>query len=193
MEIYYLTIQSRDKFMLKIILLSIITVFLNQTVFSQQEKYTAPVKWERYKVPEKQISILFPKLPVFNITSSACEEIESANYTAFAENVVYQLRIVSKSERKIPDSCEVKKEFGKDAFVNRLNDLKGITDKVSETKLTQNKYEITEIREKFTTIWIFEDLKNERWFELSMTYRENLKLDMERFKKSIEIKKNQRA
>ena len=176
--------------MTKLILFSIFIVSLNLTVFTQQEKYTAPINWERFAVSEKQISILLPKMPVFYESSNVCEETESNYYAVYAEEIVYQLRIVSKSKRKIPKTCDVKSEFGKNTFERRLKELKMLSIVGSETKFTQGKKEVIEFKEKSATHWIFDDLKNDKWIELSMTFRENIKPDFERYRKSLEFVKN---
>lgn len=175
--------------MLKLLFIIVITVFLNIIAFAQQEKNTAPINWERYKVSDKQISILLPKMPVFYQSSNICEETESNKYAVFAEEVVYQLKVFSKSKRKIPNSCDVKNKFGKETLERRLRELKTLSIIGSEKKITENNKEVTEFKEKFTTHWVFDDLKNDKWIEISATHWEDIKPDLERFRKSLQFEK----
>ncbi len=165
-------------------------VLLCLTSLGQSIKQTASVNWERYKISEKEISILLPKMPVLYQNSIPCDETDSAYYGVYAEEVVYQIRIFSKSKNKIPDKCKIKNNFGKEAFEKRLNEWKSIADSGSEKNFTQEGKEVTEFRESLTTHWVFEDLKNDKWVEISMSYRNDIKPDISRFSESIKFEKN---
>lgn len=176
--------------MQKRILLLTLTIFLNIQIFAQLEKYTSPINWERYKVSKREVSVLLPKLPVFYETFNYCSNLETRNYSVFAEQVVYQIKIVSKSKDNIPSNCTVKIKFGKELFEENLNKSKIIADKISEREFVQNKKNVTEIKAKSKTLWIFDDLENNQWIELSVTHREETKLDEKRFYESIEFGKD---
>ena len=176
--------------MQKRILLLTLTIFLNIQIFAQLEKYTSPINWERYKVSKREVSVLLPKLPVFYETFNYCSNLETRNYSVFAEQVVYQIKIVSKSKDNIPSNCTVKIKFGKELFEENLNKSKIITDKISERGFVQNKKNVTEIKAKSKTLWIFDDLENNQWIELSVTHREETKLDEKRFYESLEFGKD---
>ncbi len=167
-----------------------ILFFSSVCVFTQTEKYIAPVNWERFKASEKGVSVLFPKMPVLISNSDACNELEANTYLAYAEEVVYQFRISAKSKQKIPFFCTEKNKFSQKTFERRLEELRKTSKEFEETKLTINEKEVTKLLGKFTTYWIFNDLKNNKWLELSTTHRENIAPKEEQFINSIEFGKN---
>lgn len=176
--------------MSKLILISIFTIVFSLSSFAQQEKYTTTVNWERYKFGKREISLLLPKKPVFYETFNYCSNLETRNYAVFAEDVVYQIKIISKSKEQIPSNCIEKIKFGKEVFEERLKKIKVITDKLSEREFTQNKRKVIEIKAKSNTIWVFNDLENSQWIELSVTHRDEIKFDEKRFFESLEFGKN---
>jgi len=167
-----------------------ILFFSSVCVFTQTEKYTAPVNWERFKVSEKEVSLLLPKMPVLINNSDVCNELEANTYLAYAEEVVYQFGISAKSKQKIPFFCTEKNKFNQKFFERRLEELRKTSKDFEETKLTINEKEVIKLSGKFITYWIFNDLRNNKWFELSVTHREDIAPKEEQFINSIEFGKN---
>ncbi len=62
--------MSKQIFILLVIFVSSICAF------AQTENYNAPVKWERYKVSDKEFSILLPKMPTLISYSNVCGQVE---------------------------------------------------------------------------------------------------------------------
>jgi hypothetical protein len=176
--------------MFKQISFLIILFFASVCVFTQTEKYTEPVNWERYKVSGKEVSLLFPKMPVLINNSDACNDLEADTYLAYAEEVVYQFRVAEKSKQKIPFFCTEKNKFSQKTFERRLEELRKTLKEFEETKLTINEKEVFKLSGNFATYWIFNDLRNIKWFELSVTHREDIAPKAEQFINSIEFGKN---
>ncbi len=170
-----------------------IICFAGLSVLGQTEKHTAPVKWERYKVSDKNVSVLFPKLPILIRNSDFCSEMESRRYGVYAENVVYGLNITSETNQKAPDYCrqlgELRK-FDDRRFEDRLNELKASlkTDKTEKT--TRNDLEVIKISDEFFAYWLINDFKNKRWFEVWTTDRDETNLKIKNFIASFIIEKN---
>lgn len=172
------------------VLLITLTIVLNVFSFGQIEKYTKPINWERYKLGKKQISILLPKMPVFYENFKYCSNLEIKNYFVYAEDVVYQIKTVSKSKNNIPSECPTKIKFGKEVFDARLKELTSVQSKISEREFVQHERKAVEIKSKTQTAWIFNDLDNNQWIELAVAFREDAKIDEKRFSESLEFGKN---
>ncbi|MCA1622395.1 MAG: energy transducer TonB [Acidobacteria bacterium] len=176
--------------MLKQISLLLIICLSSLCVFTQTEKYSAPVKWERYKVGDKGISVLLPKLPVLNQGIDVCSETEMNRYAVYADQTVYGLTIVSKTKEKAPAFCTNKRKFDEKSFDERLREIKTKLKTFDETKFSQNNFEVLKIKsvDKTFTHWLFTDFRNKRWFELWTTDDE--KIEAKNFIESIKIEKN---
>lgn len=188
--------QLKTNFMNKRLSLIFILIFSCLNLYAQNEKYTAPVKWERYKVSSREVSVLLPKLPVAIKLSDNCDQVESLNHAVYAEESAFQFVIASKSKQKFSSFCREKKNFSRTTYENRIAQLKQNlenSDKISlidETKATINGKEVTKLAGKFTTHWIFNDLKNNQWIELSITAREDISLKEKQFINSLEFGEN---
>ena len=167
-----------------------ILAFAAGNLFAQTEKYSAPVKWQKYKVSEREVSVLLPKMPVLLFSSDNCVETESRRYYAYAEDVIYSFKITSKTNEKARNSCLFKKKFSRETFVERLQEIRTVSKDFTENNFKHDEREVTQIISKTSTIWLFDDLKNDRWFELSVNHRENVKPDTKKFIESIKIKEN---
>ncbi|MDQ3131512.1 MAG: energy transducer TonB [Acidobacteriota bacterium] len=177
--------------MLKQISILFILILFAVSTFAQTEKSTAHVKWERYKVSEKDVSILLPKLPVVIKSFDRCNELETANYAVYAEEAVYQFSITSKSNEKIPSFCTEKNHFSQKNYEDRLAELKISLADTEEIKLTINEKQVAKISGKSVTYWIFNDMKNNKWVELSTTQREGVTSHEEKFINSVNFGKSQ--
>jgi hypothetical protein len=110
--------------MFKQISILFVICFSSFCVLAQTEKYTAPIKWERYKVSDHDVSVLFPKLPVLIQNSDVCLEQETKRYAAYAEGIVYGLNIKYKPKEKPAYDCESKKEFNEESFQIGVEQIK---------------------------------------------------------------------
>lgn len=177
----------------RLILILFFLVTISNFVSAQTEKYVAPVKWERYAVKDKQVSLLFPKLPVLLKKSDICNDMDSDTYSAYAEEVVYTLRIVSGAKEKNRSFCLNKKDFDENSFPERLNELRNSTEKIEESNYKFNEREVVKIINKSYTYWLFNDYKNKRWFELWTRHRDDVKPQTKDFVESIKFEKDQSA
>lgn len=168
----------------------LILIFSYLNLHAQTEKSVAPVKWESYKVSEREVSVALPKMPVMIKSASQCSEVIQETYAVYAEEAAYQFVVASKSKQKIPSFCTEKERFAPENLINRLEELKRSSEIYDETKLTINEREVTKLSSKNTTRWIFNDLKNGKWLELSITKREDGAPNEDRFVKSVEFGKN---
>lgn len=176
--------------MLKQISIFLFIIFISVFAFAQTENYNAPVKWERYKVSDREVSVLFPKLPTLTSYSNICSQEETNKYTVYGENVVYGLNIIVKSKQKTPNYCTNKKKFDKQNFDDRLNQIKSDFKLEKETNLTQNGLEVIKIENKFFSYWLINDFVNKRWFELWATDSDEANINIKIFPQSLKIEKN---
>jgi hypothetical protein len=159
-------------------------------IFSQSTKQTAPVLWQKYRIPEKQISIYLPKMPVVVGWADVCTETETKDYWAYAEEVVYQVRIVSKYNKGNRDFCSEKTNFGEKNLTDRIGEIKTASEMIDEIRFIQNKRQVTRIREKSSEYWIFDDPEKDKWVELIVTHHDGVKSSKERFINSLEFTDN---
>lgn len=159
-------------------------------IFAQAEETSAPINWQRYAVSSNDVSVSLPKMPILIQWSDACSEKESRSYYAYADEVVYSLKITSKTKEKAPQWCSTKGKFSRDYFDERIREVRKTSENINEEKLTLEAKEITRFASKTSTVWLFDDLTNKRWFELSVSHRENAKVDTKAFVESIKFSKN---
>jgi len=170
-----------------------ILIFICSSYFAvsaQTEKYAAPVKWERYKVGEQDVSVLFPKLPVLIQKSNVCIEQETSKYAAYAEGTVYGLNIIYKSKQNAPDYCSQKRKFDEASFKGGMREVKTSLKTEQETKFNQNNFEIVKIKGELFTYWLIDDFKNKRWFELWVTTEDEESQTVKNFVESLKIEKD---
>lgn len=152
---------------------------------AQTETSTAPISWERYRISDANISFLLPKMPTGIESQNICSDTETTSYYAYADQVVYEFIITAKSKMKIPASCGVKKSFGDSTFAERLLAIRSDQNTNEETSSFQHGRQAYKFENKFATRWIISDLKNNRWIELAINRRENLKSKEENFLRSL--------
>ena len=156
---------------------------------AQFNQYGALVVWERYKVPQHNLSVLLPKLPTVNEEIDWCERKQSDSYYAFAEGTVYELKIVRELEGKQRSDCVgFGGRFSERTLKTRLaavrNALKGaIEDKADLFGALADRFvSTTESR------WIISDMyRNKRWIELAVHHYADEKPDFDRFVKSVTL------
>lgn len=177
--------------MLKQISASLLIFFSGLSVFAQTEKYNAPVKWERYKVAENEVSVLLPKLPILISADDICRGEETKKYTAYAENAVYGLNITFNTKRRVEDFvCRENKKFDERNFNDRLKQLKTELKDSKETRSIQNESEVIKIENEFFAYWLINDFTNKRWFELWSTNTNETNVRIKNFIQSLKIEKN---
>jgi len=165
-------------------------IFLSSLcAIGQTEKYAAPVKWERYKISDRDVSVLFPKLPVLTQNVDSCREKETNQYAAYAEGIVYGLNVISKTKKKVPDFCGNQKGFNENLFDERLKELMISLKAENSIKSTQNNLEITKVSNEFFAYWLVNDFKNKRWFEIWTTDEDEANLKIKNFVESVKIEK----
>lgn len=147
-----------------------------------QERMARP-KWERYTVSSQKASVLLPKKPVVIWEVDWCRQVSSSSYWVYAEEAAYEFRIVTKAREKIPKECETKVKFGQTTFEKRLEEL-GLSAARPDIIAAGKSRKVVS---GHTTRWIIDDLKNDRWFELSITHRANIKVDEDRFANSLDL------
>ncbi len=145
----------------------------------------APVKWSKYKVADAKLAILLPKLPVRYDLSNSCSQIESSEYWVYADDTVYGFRVVSKSKQKPPDWCREKRRFGRLTMDERLRELRNGSSETSKFKSENFGRLVHKFKSKGSNHWLFEDLKNDRWMELSIFGRSNATLENNDFLSSL--------
>lgn len=153
---------------------------------SWMEKYSAPVKWQRYNISDKQLSIHFPKMPIFIESSDPCGETDSRTYAAYAEEAIYQLIVYSKSKDKIPGWCEVKTKFGRKTIENRTAEFEGSVPQSTKFKIKEK--ETFSFSANSATYWVIEDLTNGKFLILAVSHRNSLKPNAEKFVQSLDFK-----
>ena len=176
--------------MLKQISILILICFSSFCAFAQTEKYTAPVKWERYKVGEQDVSVLFPKLPILIQSSDVCIEQGTKQYAAYAEGIVFGLNIKYKPKEKPTSKCENKKKFDEENFQVGVKGIKLLLKTEQETKFNQNNLEVIKVKGELFTYWLINDYQSKRWFELWITGADETNQSVKNFVESIKIENN---
>lgn len=179
--------------MLKQILTLFVICFAGFGALAQTEKYDAPVRWERYKVSDKDVSVLFPKLPILIQRSDACSETEIKEYAVYAEEVVYGLSITFQSDREAPDYCRKNvntRKFDKKSFEDRLKELTSALKTENAKKITLNNSEAAKVSNENFAYWLVNDFTNKRWFEIWTTEQNENNLKINDFIESFKIEKN---
>lgn len=143
---------------------------------------------------------MFPKLPVRIDTLSYCQETAVKHFYAYADEVVYEVKIFEKSKEPISISCSKKEKFTAKSFDKHISDVQDEAGFKNSEKIRRGENEFIRLEKsdqthKFST-WLLNDFKNLRWFEFTFsTYKEkqldeNLFVDSLKFEvdeKSIEI------
>lgn len=162
-------------------------LFMGGALAAQNSSSEAPIVWERYRVSGSDVSIKLPKLPTRGKSYQPCEETETGSYYAYADDVIYELTIRSKSNRGIPQSCDEKRPFGPTALNQRLARLRLETPAGGETSGTLAGKALIKFVRPSTSRWIVSDIKNGRWVEIAISRRVDSKVDEETLIDSLEL------
>lgn len=155
--------------------------------FAQTEKYSAPIKWERYKVGEKGVSVLLPKMPVLVESADSCAEQETKQFAVYADQTVYGLTVTYKTKEKAPKYCIEVKGFNEKNFEARLLQVKEQLKDFVETEFKQDGLTVKKISGTNSTCWLINDFANKKWFELWVLGASEEKTEVQSFVKSIKI------
>jgi hypothetical protein len=159
--------------MKKLFLNFLLSIIFSTTAFAQQNNYSVPVKWEKYKNSNEKIELLFPKLPVKSEYTDWCKQTVIIHYYAYTDEVVYDFRIFQKSNNEIPVYCYEKEKFTKESFTNRITALQsketfGKPESVQREKNTFIKLSKNEEGFK-SSIYLLNDYEKKRWFEFTIS------------------------
>lgn len=155
--------------MIKLHLTVLFSALLVGTVLPQSST-DAPVNWTTYKIGDHRLSISFPKLPIRFESKDGCNEKSTEYFFAYAEEVIYTLTVVKKEKATFPSYyCPSKSKFG----VKSLNARRAVLEQAGEKASTTGEPELwtSKAGNREVKVWIFDDLTNDRWIELSITGR----------------------
>jgi hypothetical protein len=171
--------------MKRVVTVLLLSIFLACIINAQKESYTAPVKWERYKLNEQNLSLNLPKLPVMISESNSCTQTKTDRFAVYANDVIYGFNVINKLALEVPDWCENKNGFGKKSFKERIKEFKAKKEDSVEEKLNVNKREGVLVKDKLLTYLFIDDLENDRWFEFWTANSEISNPQVEEYFKSI--------
>src|SRR4030095_8293242 len=156
----------------RLLLISLLCL-ITATVPAQKVLNSAPVVWQRYKVSNANISLLFPKLPIKLVGYSRCLDFKTVNYHAYAEGVAYELSVTSEETSRpyVPAGCPKLSKFGRETLASRLGEIRGREDQPLTEQAKENSLQGYKFTSKTSTRWILSDLSsNKRWIELAVTH-----------------------
>ena len=124
--------------------------------------------------------------------NDSCKQITGNTYYAFADEVVYELKIFEKSKEKIPPFCTQKAKFNERSFTDYISVIQSEQDFLAKENVERGgnvliKFE--KVLGSFKYIkWLINDYKNLRWFEFTVsTYKEEKISDETQFVDSLKL------
>lgn len=169
------------------LLISAILLLTVTGALAQADASTAPIKWERYVIPNRKVSLMLPKLPTMVDSSDLCRELERKSYYAYADHIVYEAIIAAKSRSKRPEWCPKAMGFGPELLSDRLGELRVEKLGNSEASLRRFDRQVFKFENGSAARWIVSDVENGRWVELAIHGRENRTVNEERFLDSLDL------
>ncbi len=161
------------------------------------DQYAAPIEWKLYKISSAETAVKFPKLPVRNNEGDPCRQVTGSIYHAYADQSVYEFRFYTKASEPIPSSCTriERSVFGQGTLERRLTELRNSNPApVSEADGDVNGRKATVFRWKtpyeMVTRWVIPDMANNRWRELQIASRPDMKPDEKLFTGSLVFSPN---
>ncbi len=151
--------------------------------FGQSVRADAPIKWERYRITGTDISIEFPKLPIRVDSANPCDQVKSSEYFAYAEDTAYRLKVVSKNTAEA-FFCQKRREFGLGLFNEQIAEQKKAYSSNEISNIGSFK-DVTVLSRKFWRTYVIDDLKRDRWIELSVVSRDQDDKPEQRFVSSL--------
>jgi TonB family protein len=153
------------------------------SVAAQPVSNQAPTRWERYRVDEQNVSALFPRLPVLLADrQKSCFGELTMQYNAYTDDSVYALRVTSKV--KPDDYCPRKRKFSEKNFEERLKEIRA--DEAGKEVPAGDKATAKFVGKNWAYV-LFNDSKNNRWFELQVVSRDLTKPAINNFLESMKI------
>jgi TonB family C-terminal domain len=170
-------------------LLVLLTAALAVSVFAQDDPYTAPIVWEKYRIADQKLSISFPKLPTVVTNSGGCSRVESHSYYAYTDGIVYETTVVARNKQWRPEACHNQEEpFGPDLVKGRLNELRSIggvdTQPVIEEVSGRKVYKF---EKALGSRWFYDDSANDRWIEMTLHCGKDEKGSYDHFLDSVQF------
>jgi TonB family protein len=158
---------------------------LSGLCFSQP---SAPLKWEQYSVPEKNVTVSFPKRPVFIPDRSLrCSGQYAEKYGIYSGGAVYVFSVIYKVSP--PNECTTRKEFSAKNFTARLASS-AESEKLPVDKASKRAgLNVVKFRQGIYIIQLYNDPKNDRWFELWVVDGDESKPEVNAFLNSLVIEK----
>jgi TonB family protein len=150
---------------------------------------SAPVKWERYRAKDHNISILFPKMPTAWSSPIGCSEVYSESYRAFAEGVVYSLTIYSRKQNEYP--CTRIMQFDRKLLLDHLAKIHGTKADDPNVVAAAQDGQKTNFKDDVVSIWVLPQMSKDRWIELTIDHRKDAKTNEKEFVESLDLKSNQ--
>jgi TonB family protein len=175
------------------LLLAICFLTVHAFLFGQsnvtEQGASAPIKWERYRDKDQNISFLFPKMPTAQTSNGGCSEVNTDSYYAFAEGVVYSLTVYSKLHIQYP--CTRMVEFDRKLLLDRLAKLHGTTADDPDVVAAAQDGQKTRFNNDRGSIWVFPQMAKNRWIEMAIVGRKDAKTNEKEFVESLELKSNE--
>jgi len=172
--------------MTRIFLSSIaVSLFLTLSLRSQTEN-SAPIVWERYKVSNRKISFLMPKLPTVHEVPSICGEVKTVTYLAYADGAIYEVTIAGPKRSTTQVNCggTVVSHMPRKLDA-RLAELRN-EDKYEESSVRINGSDVLRFKAKRVSRWIYPDVATPaRWVEVTVSHYAYDKVDFNQFVGSL--------
>ncbi|HMS11203.1 MAG TPA: energy transducer TonB [Pyrinomonadaceae bacterium] len=147
---------------------------------------SASPDWQSYKLAEKNLSVRFPHLPIRFNSVEACVEKETVHYLAYANDRVYEIRVIQRLPR-VSALCRSTKQLDERLFEERIALLKSesgehaiFADLLLERSVDRFVYSMK-------AVWVVNDLRNKRWIELVVHKRSDISPDDDEFVRSLRI------
>jgi TonB family protein len=147
-----------------------------------------PAKWEKYSVPQQNVSVLLPRLPVRISRSNPCNGEETKQYGAYTNGAVYVLSVTYKIEPSF--FCSQKKSFDQTNFETRLKALtSGRSGGFTQTDISKAGLEGKKLQNNKGAYYLYNDIEHHRWYELWVIGADETKAEAKNFLDSFEIEK----
>ena len=156
--------------------------------FSQAAPNSTAVKWEKYSVPEHNVSVLLPRMPVRIDRNITCSGEETRQYGAYTDGGVYVLSVTKKVEP--PFRCQRIGGIKQIDFETRLAALTGPqAGEVTQTDTSRAGLQGKKIQNKNGAYYLYNDPEHDRWYELWIMGVGETKAEAKSFLDSFEIEK----
>lgn len=135
-------------------------------VVPQAKNIGVPISWEYYRNSARKVSVSLPKLPVVTEEMSICSQLNIINYTVYADDAVYGVKMISKLNEKIPFFCSPAREFSEKSLLFRINEIKNANPAVKSEIVKLGELEAHFIKTDPMNYWLINDFERNQWIEL---------------------------